>query len=36
MGLSVDHRIIDGSVAADFLQHLKWRLERPGFTFLAL
>jgi pyruvate dehydrogenase E2 component (dihydrolipoamide acetyltransferase) len=36
LGLSVDHRIIDGAVAADFLQHLKWKLERPGFTFLAL
>lgn len=36
MGLSVDHRIIDGAVAADFLQHLKWKLERPAFTFLAL
>jgi pyruvate dehydrogenase E2 component (dihydrolipoamide acetyltransferase) len=29
MGLSVDHRIIDGAVAADFLQNLKWKLERP-------
>jgi len=36
LGLSVDHRIIDGAVAADFLQNLKWKLERPGFTFLAL
>ena len=35
-GLSVDHRIIDGAVAADFLQNLKWKLERPAFTFLAL
>ena len=33
-GLSVDHRIIDGAVAADFLQNLKWKLERPTFTFL--
>ena len=33
-GLSVDHRIIDGAVAADFLQNLKWKLERPAFTFL--
>jgi len=33
-GLSVDHRIIDGAVAADFLQNLKWKLERPSFTFL--
>jgi len=36
MGLSVDHRIIDGAVAADFLQNLKWKLERPWFTFLDL
>jgi pyruvate dehydrogenase E2 component (dihydrolipoamide acetyltransferase) len=35
-GLSVDHRIIDGAVAADFLQHLKRKLERPAFTFLNL
>ncbi|UCF90128.1 MAG: 2-oxo acid dehydrogenase subunit E2 [Desulfobacterales bacterium] len=35
-GLSVDHRIIDGTVAADFLQNLKWKLERPTFTFLNL
>jgi len=35
-GLSVDHRIIDGAVAADFLQHLKHRMERPAFTFLSL
>ena len=35
-GLSVDHRIIDGAVAADFLQNLKHKLERPTFTFLSL
>jgi pyruvate dehydrogenase E2 component (dihydrolipoamide acetyltransferase) len=35
-GLSVDHRIIDGTVAADFLQNLKWKLERSAFTFLDL
>jgi pyruvate dehydrogenase E2 component (dihydrolipoamide acetyltransferase) len=35
-GLGVDHRIIDGAVAADFLQNLKWKLERPLFTFLDL
>ena len=35
-GLSVDHRIIDGTVAADFLQNLKWKLERPALTFLNL
>jgi pyruvate dehydrogenase E2 component (dihydrolipoamide acetyltransferase) len=33
-GLSVDHRIIDGAVAADFLQNLKIKLEKPIFTFL--
>ncbi len=36
LGLSVDHRIIDGAVAADFLQNLKRKLERPAYTFLAL
>jgi pyruvate dehydrogenase E2 component (dihydrolipoamide acetyltransferase) len=35
-GLSVDHRIIDGAVAAAFLQSLKRRLENPTFTFLDL
>lgn len=34
LGLSVDHRIIDGVVAAGFLQGLKNKLEKPGFTFL--
>lgn len=34
MGLSVDHRIIDGAFAADFLQNLKWKLERPWLMFL--
>lgn len=33
-GLSVDHRIIDGAVAAGFLQSLKAKLENPAFTFL--
>ena len=33
-GLSVDHRIIDGAVAADFLQNLKRRIEEPLLTFL--
>ena len=32
-GLSVDHRIIDGAVAAAFLQSLKNRLENPAVTF---
>jgi pyruvate dehydrogenase E2 component (dihydrolipoamide acetyltransferase) len=35
-GLSVDHRIIDGAVAAAFLQSLKRRLENPTFTFMCL
>lgn len=35
-GISTDHRIIDGSQSADFLQHLKWKLERPAFTFMHL
>jgi pyruvate dehydrogenase E2 component (dihydrolipoamide acetyltransferase) len=35
-GLAVDHRIIDGVVAAEFLQHLKLKLEKPTFTFLHL
>ena len=34
LGLSVDHRIIDGAMAAEFLQSLKSRLERPEFLFL--
>jgi pyruvate dehydrogenase E2 component (dihydrolipoamide acetyltransferase) len=33
-GLSVDHRIIDGAVAAQFLQSLKKKLENPYTTFL--
>ena len=33
-GLSVDHRIIDGAVAAQFLQTLKKKLENPYTTFL--
>ncbi len=35
-GLSVDHRIIDGTVAAAFLQSLKLKLENPTFTFMHL
>ncbi len=35
-GLSVDHRIIDGAVAAAFLQSLKKKLENPYNTFLRL
>ena len=34
VGLSVDHRIIDGVTAADFLQNLKRKMEKPAFTFL--
>ncbi len=34
LGLSVDHRIIDGTLAAEFLQALKARLEKPAFTFM--
>jgi pyruvate dehydrogenase E2 component (dihydrolipoamide acetyltransferase) len=33
-GLSVDHRIVDGAVAAEFLQCLKRRVENPYCTFL--
>ena len=33
-GLSVDHRIVDGAVAASFLQSLKNRLENPPYTFM--
>lgn len=33
-GLSVDHRIVDGAVAAQFLQALKNKLENPYYTFL--
>jgi len=33
-GLSVDHRIVDGAVAAQFLQSLKNKLEKPSYTFL--
>lgn len=33
-GLSVDHRIIDGAVAAQFLQSLKNKLEKPSYIFL--
>ena len=33
-GLSVDHRIIDGTLAAEFLQALKAYVEKPAFTFM--
>jgi pyruvate dehydrogenase E2 component (dihydrolipoamide acetyltransferase) len=35
-GLSVDHRIIDGAVAAQFLQSLKKKLENPYSTFVLI
>jgi len=35
-GLSVDHRIIDGAVAAASLQALKKKLENPFYAFLQL
>ena len=35
-GLSVDHRIIDGAVAAQFLQSLKKKLENPYSTFFLI
>jgi len=36
LGLSVDHRIIDGAVAAQFLQKIKKNLENPYYSFLNL
>jgi pyruvate dehydrogenase E2 component (dihydrolipoamide acetyltransferase) len=36
LGLSVDHRIIDGAVAARFLQTIKKIMENPSFYFLNL
>ncbi|MBP1713777.1 MAG: branched-chain alpha-keto acid dehydrogenase subunit [Deltaproteobacteria bacterium] len=35
-GLGVDHRIIDGAMAAAFLQTLKKKLEHPLLTFVQL
>jgi pyruvate dehydrogenase E2 component (dihydrolipoamide acetyltransferase) len=35
-GLSVDHRIIDGTLAAAFLQAFKRKLENPAYAFLQL
>ncbi len=34
LGLSADHRIIDGVMAASFLQSLKGRMEKPSSTLL--
>ena len=36
LGLSVDHRIIDGAVAASFLQRIKKNLESAYYSFLNL
>jgi len=36
MGLAVDHRLVDGAVAARFLTSLKKKLERPALMFLQL
>jgi pyruvate dehydrogenase E2 component (dihydrolipoamide acetyltransferase) len=36
LGLSVDHRIIDGALAAQFLQRIKQNLENPYYSFLNL
>ena len=36
LGLSVDHRIIDGAMAAAFLQTLKKKLEHPLLAFTQL
>jgi pyruvate dehydrogenase E2 component (dihydrolipoamide acetyltransferase) len=36
LGLSVDHRIIDGAVAAQFLQRIQKNLENPYYSFLNL
>jgi pyruvate dehydrogenase E2 component (dihydrolipoamide acetyltransferase) len=36
LSLSVDHRIIDGAVAAQFLTSLKKKLERPALMFMEL
>ncbi len=36
LGLSVDHRIIDGTMAARFLQKIKKNLENPYYSFLNL
>lgn len=33
-GLSVDHRIVDGAIAAAFLQSLKSKLENPTIAFI--
>jgi pyruvate dehydrogenase E2 component (dihydrolipoamide acetyltransferase) len=32
--LSADHRVVDGSIAAEFLQTLKGTLEEPGMMLV--
>jgi pyruvate dehydrogenase E2 component (dihydrolipoamide acetyltransferase) len=36
IGLSADHRIIDGAVAAKFLETIKKTVENPHFYFLII
>ncbi len=36
MGLSADHRIVDGAMGAQFLESLKARLERPAASLMHL
>jgi pyruvate dehydrogenase E2 component (dihydrolipoamide acetyltransferase) len=31
LSLTADHRVVDGSVAAEFLQRVKTLLENPAF-----
>jgi pyruvate dehydrogenase E2 component (dihydrolipoamide acetyltransferase) len=34
LGLSLDHRVIDGAMGAAFLQALKMKIENPSLTFM--
>lgn len=34
LSLSCDHRIVDGAVAAAFVQHIKRLIETPALLFL--
>ena len=36
LGLAVDHRLVDGALAAQFMSSLKTKLERPALMFLQL
>lgn len=36
LGLTADHRIVDGAMAGDFVKALKDKLEAPAFTFMNL